>query len=65
MNNATQKWYATLSDKINHLSEEFGLDEVQTDRLRSFIVTTAKEQYRSGNRSGAAWAFKQARAVAT
>ena len=54
-------WYNTLYDKINALSEQFGLDEIQTHAFRDFVVTTAKEQYKSGSRSGAGWAFAQAK----
>ncbi|MBI5369856.1 hypothetical protein HZA85_01530 [Candidatus Uhrbacteria bacterium] len=57
----TTNWYKTLADNANSLCEEFGLSDTQTNRLRDFVVTVAKNQYRIGNKSGAAWAFKQAR----
>lgn len=57
----TKTWYKNLTDSINLLSEEFGLSDIQTNRFRDFAMTVAKEQYRVGNKSGAAWAFKQAR----
>lgn len=57
----TNNWYKTLLDQINSLSEEFGLDDVQTNRFRDFSVTLAKAQYKLGNKYGAAWAFKRAR----
>ncbi|PJA45612.1 hypothetical protein CO174_02345 [Candidatus Uhrbacteria bacterium CG_4_9_14_3_um_filter_50_9] len=54
-------WFQALQDKINSLSEQFGLDEVQTHAFRDFVVTTAREQFKIGSRSGAGWAFKKAR----
>lgn len=54
-------WYQLLLDKINSLSEEFGLDDVQTNQFRNFVVRLAKEQYKIGNKYGASWAFKRAR----
>ncbi|NQV88937.1 MAG: hypothetical protein HQ488_01270 [Parcubacteria group bacterium] len=54
-------WFQALYDKINMLAEQFGLDEMQRHAFRDFVVTTAREQYKTGNRSGAGWAFAQAR----
>ena len=54
-------WFQALQDKINSLSEQFGLDEVQTHAFRDFVVTTAREQFKIGSRSGAGCAFKKAR----
>lgn len=59
------KWYEDLIANINNLAEEFGLDDLSTGKMRDFTVTIAKEQYKRGNKSGAAWAFKQADAKAT
>jgi hypothetical protein len=57
----TRNWYQKLNDNIHSLAEEFGLDDVQTNRFTDFTVNLAKEQYKNGNKSGIAWAFKQAR----
>lgn len=54
-------WYKNLISSLNTLSEEFGLDDMQTVRFRDFVVTIAKDQYKNGNKCGAAWAFQQAR----
>ncbi len=56
----TKTWHQVILQDTNQLAEQFGLDEQSTNQLRSFVVTTAKNQYRVGNKSGAAWAFKQA-----
>lgn len=59
----TQKnnWFQILLDKVNQLAEQFGLDEVQTHAFRDFVVTTAREQFKRGSKSGAGWAFQKAR----
>lgn len=54
-------WFQALQDKINMLAEQFGLDETQRNAFRNFVVTIAREQYKTGNRAGAGWAFAQAR----
>lgn len=57
----TKNWYKTLIDKTHSLSEEFGLDDVQTNRFRDFTISVAKEHYKVGNKSGIAWLHKQMR----
>ncbi|MBI4437341.1 hypothetical protein HY631_00065 [Candidatus Uhrbacteria bacterium] len=42
-------------------AEQFELDEVETSAFRDFVVTTAREQFKVGSKSGAGWAFKKAR----
>jgi hypothetical protein len=54
-------WFQALQDKINTLAEQFELDELQTHTFRDFVVTTAREQFKIGSRSGAGWAFKKVR----
>lgn len=61
MQNEQKNWYQHLSDRINNLSEQFGLDEIQQDTFRSFVVKLAKDQYKVGSRAGAGWAFKKAK----
>ena len=61
MEQQKNNWFQNLSDKINSLSEQFALDELQTLTLRDFVISTAKTQYRIGNKSGAGWAFAQSR----
>jgi hypothetical protein len=57
---ATGKTYfQTLTSRANSLAEQFGLNDRQTSELRSFVVDEAKAQYKSGSKSGAAWAFEQ------
>lgn len=50
------KWYAELVNALNALAEELGLDDPGTQRMRDFVVSTAKSQYMAGNRAGIYWA---------
>ena len=54
-----KNWYQELISRANSLSEEFGLDDMQTSDLRSFVVTTAKSHFKAGSKSGAAYAYRQ------
>jgi len=60
-NKPQTNWYRSLLDKVTELAEQFGLDDPQTNRFRDFIVGIARDQFKAGNRSGAGWAFEQAR----
>ena len=55
------KWYENLISSINNLAEEFGLDDPQAQRFRDFMIGIARDQYKSGNRSGIRWAHEQIR----
>lgn len=48
-------WQQKLTSGINSLSEEFGLDDAATSRMREFIFQIAKDQYLAGNKSGIRW----------
>jgi hypothetical protein len=61
MQNDQKNWYQQLSDRVNNLAEQFGLDEIQRDTFRAFVVKLAKDQYKVGSRAGAGWAFKKAK----
>lgn len=57
----TTNWYRELVSRVNSLSETFGLDDLQTSDLRTFVVNVARDQYKIGNKLGISWAFKQVR----
>lgn len=61
MQNQQKNWFQNLSDKINQLATQFGLDDTQTNAFRDFVVTIARSQYQIGTKSGAGWAFKKIR----
>lgn len=56
MEDKKPKWYAELTAALNNLAEELGLDDIGTQRMRDFVVSTAKSQYMEGNRAGIYWA---------
>lgn len=57
----TNNWYKELVTRANTLSETFGLDDLQTSDLRTFVTTLARDQFKVGSKSGASWAYKQIR----
>lgn len=61
MTNQTTGWYQKLLDRINENAEAFGLNDSQTNLFRDFVTALARDQFKAGNRSGAGWAFEQAR----
>ena len=52
----TAGWYGRLVSAINGFGEELGLDDQSTSRLREFVMATAKDQFKAGNKSGIRWA---------
>lgn len=56
MEDKKPKWYAELVNALNTLAEELGLDDLGAQRMRDFVVSTAKSQYMEGNRAGIYWA---------
>ncbi|MBT5808224.1 hypothetical protein HOI18_05035 [Candidatus Uhrbacteria bacterium] len=54
-------WYNQLEDRIGNLAEQFGLDDVQRLTFRDFVTNLSRDQFRAGSKSGAGWAFDQAR----
>lgn len=61
MQNRQTNWFKKLQDTINEFAGQFGLDDTQTNRFRDFILGIARDQFKAGNRSGAGWAFDEAR----
>lgn len=54
-------WFTDMINRTNTLAEQFGLDDSQTKLLRDYVYTITHEHFRRGSKSGAGWAFKQAR----
>ena len=52
-------WYRNLMSHCNSLAEKFGLDDLSSEELRSFVNQVARDQYKLGNKSGIRWAFKK------
>ncbi|MFH1253643.1 MAG: hypothetical protein V1664_04955 [Candidatus Uhrbacteria bacterium] len=52
----TQNWYHNLISECNTLAERFGLDDFHVDEMRQFVERVAREQFKSGSKSGYRWA---------
>jgi benzoyl-CoA reductase/2-hydroxyglutaryl-CoA dehydratase subunit BcrC/BadD/HgdB len=57
--NNKKKWYEVLEDRFNSLMIKFDMPEDIGHEIYSFVLETAREQYKSGNRSGISWLKKQ------
>ena len=53
--NPTAKWYVSLCSRFNELMDRNGIPEEISSEVKLFVIDIAKEQYRSGSKSGAAW----------
>ncbi len=54
-----QKWYDILEDRYNALMIKFDMPEDIAHEIYSFITEVAREQYKSGNKSGISWLLKK------
>ena len=57
--NPTAKWYVNLCARFNDIMDRNGIPEEISAEIKLFVVDIAREQYRSGNRSGCAWMREQ------
>lgn len=65
---ATQKtvnWYNSLRDRVQDIARRYELPEDITAEVQSLMFEIAREQFKMGSKSGAAWAFKKRDAEAS
>lgn len=60
-NNNKQSWYDKLSDSFDALMRKFDMPEDMQIELREFMFSVAKDQFRSGNKSGISWVYRKMR----
>ena len=48
-------WISKLANRAGELAEELELTEKQTEKLKDFVFSVAREQYRAGNSAGIRW----------
>ena len=48
----TQNWYHNLISECNNLAERFGLDDFHMEEMRQFVERVARDQFKSGRKSG-------------
>lgn len=54
-----KKWYEVLEDRFNALTLKFDLPEDMAHEIYSFVLETAREQFKSGNKSGISWILRK------
>ncbi len=54
--NPNASWYVTLMNRFERLMESVGVTEDAAAEIKTFMLTVAREQYMSGNKSGIRWA---------
>lgn len=54
-----KKWYEILEDKFTSLMTKYDMPEDIANEIHAFVLEIAREQYKSGNRSGIAWLRRQ------
>lgn len=55
----TIKWYNTLRERVQDLGRRYELPEDITAEVQNLMFEVAREQFKIGSKSGAAWAFKK------
>ena len=59
-NKAPKKtWYDVLEERYNTLMIKFDMPEDISHEIYSFVTDIAKEQFRTGNKSGIAWILRK------
>ncbi|MFA6132083.1 MAG: hypothetical protein WC702_03430 [Patescibacteria group bacterium] len=58
MENDKKNWFENLTSECNSMAERFGLDDFHMSELRQFVERVAREQFKSGSKSGYWWAKK-------
>lgn len=48
----TQNWYSKITQECNGLAEKFGLDDFSVREMRDFVMQVARDQFKSGSKSG-------------
>jgi hypothetical protein len=54
-----KKWHEILEDKFLALMTKYDMPEDISHEIHNFVLEIARDQYKSGNRSGIAWLRKQ------
>ena len=49
------RWLSKLDNRFQNLSDELQLTQEQKEKLKNFVIFTAKEQFLEGNACGIKW----------
>ncbi len=61
MENTKQNWYDKISDSFDAMMRKFDMPEDMQFEIREFMFSVAKEQFKSGNKSGISWVYRKLR----
>lgn len=50
------RWYVSLAERLKTLTENLGITDDAAAEIKTFMLTVAREQYMTGNKSGIRWA---------
>ncbi len=48
-------WHVKITERFDKLMEKLGIPEDMSQEVQTFLLEVAREQYKSGNRSGIKW----------
>lgn len=54
-----KNWMETLQDNFQALMRKYDMPEDIENELYAFVLTIAREQYKTGNKSGISWLRRQ------
>ena len=57
MQKAATNWLTELTTQFNSLVQNLGIEGPAVDELRNFVLNTARDQYKAGNKGGIAFAL--------
>ena len=57
--NQEKSWYRILMDTFYSIMKKHDMPEDIANEIEAFVMSVAKEQYRAGSKSGAAYVYKR------
>jgi len=52
-------WYSILMDTFHSIMKKYDMPEDIANDIEAFVMSVAREQYRAGSKSGAAYIYKK------
>ncbi len=52
-------WYSILMDTFHSIMKKYDMPEDISNDIEAFVMSVAREQFRAGSKSGAAYTHKQ------
>jgi hypothetical protein len=54
-----KKWFEVLEEKFNSLVLKYDFPEDMASEIYNFVMETARDQFKSGNKSGISWILRE------